>query len=92
MTSNGDTAYKYTVPLEVVDGVATPIYDVSTSGEVLYSKVGTDVYVVVQTDSTPHYHKDSINVGVQEVPRDDYPEVQTEDDQFNPNEEQEVDE
>jgi len=67
-----DTAYKYTVPLDNSGGVSSAVYDVSGSGDTLSVRVkGTEVAMVC-TEACPHFHKDSVNVEVEEVQKSKY--------------------
>lgn len=79
MSSEEHQAYEYTIPVETRDGVDTAIYDINTNGEVLFSRLGGTEYTLVQTGSTPHYHKDSVNVQAEEVPLSEYVEDEEED-------------
>jgi len=65
-------AYRYLIPLDTVDGVERPTYDSSPNGEVLFTRYNADTLEQVQTESSPHFHKDSINVQVEEVDATDY--------------------
>lgn len=71
MSSSG-TAYKYTVPLDNGGGVSTPMYEVSGNGEILSVQVHPRNVVVVCTKACPHFHRDSVNVTVEEVNEDEY--------------------
>lgn len=71
MASEG-TAYKYTIPLDNTGGTASPEYDVSGSGETLSVIVGSTNVELVCTGACPHFHKDSINVDVEEVDKEEY--------------------
>jgi len=71
MTSDG-TAYKYTIPLEPISGVDRAMYDISTNGHVYRVHYKSSNAVLVQSKATPHYHKESVNVGVEEVDKEDY--------------------
>lgn len=70
--TDGDTVYKYTVPLEDDRGVERPAYDSALGGDVLHKEYTTTSYIVVCTESKPHFHKDSVNVDVEEVPAEGY--------------------
>ncbi len=64
-TSEPDTLYVYSVPLETVDGVDSPTYSTSNVGSKEFIKYTSRDCIVGTTDVNPHFHKDSINVGVQ---------------------------
>jgi len=67
-----ELAYEYTIPLEEVDGVEQPSYEPTLEGEVLKKHYNTSSYILVQTEAVPHYHMDSVDVIVEEVPKEDY--------------------
>lgn len=67
-----ETAYRYTIPLTEEDGVEKPAYTPNYEGDVLVNRYDADNLVVVQTESTPHFHKESVNVQVEEVDTDEY--------------------
>lgn len=66
------TAFKYTIPLVTEGGVEKSEYSPNTDCVILQSKVGTSTYTVVAMESTPHFHKDGVNVGVEKVDPEDY--------------------
>jgi hypothetical protein len=74
-----ETAYKYESPLESNDGAEVPAYDSALEGDVLHREYTTTSFVVVCAESKPHFHKDSVNVGVEEVPKGKYVETESED-------------
>ena len=67
--------YKYTIPLEPITGVDRPLHDVNTNGDVYKVHYRSTNVVVVQSEATPHYHKDSVNVKVEEVDLEDYTDI-----------------
>lgn len=67
-------AYKYTIPLEERDGVESPAYEPNYNGDVLLNRYRVSTLEVVQTEATPHYHKDSVNVQVEKVDKSEYTE------------------
>lgn len=64
--------YRYVVPLETEGNTSTPAYDPTYKGETLVCRYKSNVLVIVQTEATPHFHKDSVNVKVEEVDREDF--------------------
>lgn len=67
-------AYKYAIPLGDEGGTEAPTYSVPDMNQCLEVTYGSSHYVVVVEDAIPHLHKDSVNVGVSEVPIREYTE------------------
>lgn len=72
MSEETETAYKYTVPLNKTGRVDKPEYDMSASGEALLTIFTLEELIVVDTEATPHYHKEDVNVEFEEVDAADY--------------------
>jgi len=70
--SEGGTVYKYTVPLDNTGGISSPAYNLTPAGEVLTMRVGATECTFVCTEVVPHYHKDSMNINVEEVDESEY--------------------
>ena len=70
--ANGSTAYKYTIPLDRSGGGDNPVYDIPSNGNTLLAHYQATQLVVVKTEAAPHFHKDSVNVGVEEVDPEQY--------------------
>lgn len=66
------TAYKYSIPLEDDEGTESPTYSTPDMSECLDVTYAANHYVIVVEDAIPQLHKDSVNVGVQEVPIGDF--------------------
>jgi len=66
------TVYKYLIPLDNTGGTSSPTYNVSGNGETLSVRIKSTEVELVCTEACPHFHRDSVNVGVEEVPREDY--------------------
>jgi len=67
-----EKVYKYTVPLENDSGSDRPAYEPTYSNEVYVNHYKANTLVVIQDESVPHFHKDDVNVGVEEVNKEDY--------------------
>lgn len=65
-------AYKYRIPLSRLEGVDRPLYSPNSRGDVLYMLVSSTYLEIVQTEASPHFHKDSVNVQVEEVNKEEY--------------------
>lgn len=74
MATEDNTVYKYLIPLEENNGVESPAYSAKGNGEVLSRRYTSTEYHIVQTKSTPHFHKDTVNVEVHEVNKEKYTE------------------
>jgi len=70
--SSSETAYKYTIPLDKTRERSTPIYSAPSKGEKLYARYTATNLVVVRSKPSPHFHRDSVNVQVEEVDKSDY--------------------
>lgn len=66
-----DTVVKYRIPLETVDGVDKPVYKVNVNGQLYMYHYGTDTLTVIQEKGSGHLHKDGVNVGIEELPKDE---------------------
>lgn len=69
-----ETAYKYSIPLVESSGVESPAYSVQTDGNILSTSYPLGKKIVVVDTAVPHLHKDSVNVGVEEVNVSEYKE------------------
>lgn len=79
MSDSSSVLYKYTIPLKEEDGVEKPSYEPNYDGTVVVSKYRANDYVFVKDETIPHFHKDSVNVSVEEVDADGYDYEPTED-------------
>ena len=70
--SSAGTAYMYKIPLDNTGGTSSPIYNVSGNGETLSVKIKSEHVEMVCTEACPHFHRDSVNVQVEEVDKSDY--------------------
>ena len=73
--TDSSVAYKYTIPLDVSGNADTPSYGVSSGGDTLHLHYKATELVVVKSEAAPHFHRDSVNVSVEEVSRDRYEET-----------------
>jgi hypothetical protein len=64
--------YRYEIPLDTTGDVDGPLYDASGSGKVLRKKYASDRLILVQTEASPHFHKDSVNVCFEKVTNSEY--------------------
>lgn len=69
-TQDDDTAegtvYRYRIPLEYEDGIASPSYDPSIQGGLYLYHYGTNYLTVIQGGGAGHLHRDNVNVQVDE--------------------------
>jgi len=70
--ADSSVAYKYTIPLDVSGSVHTSAYDVPSGGDTLHLHYKATELVVVKTEAAPHFHRDSVNVQVEEVEKSEY--------------------
>jgi len=70
--ADSSVAYKYTIPLDVSGSVDTSVYDVPSGGDTLHLHYKATELVVVKTEAAPHFHRDSVNVEVEEVKKSEY--------------------
>jgi hypothetical protein len=70
--SEKDEAYKYTVPLEDSDDGKAPVSQPTYNGDVYLSVYKGNYLVVVQTEPSPHMHKDNSEVKVERVDPEEY--------------------
>lgn len=84
---SGETVYKYRVPLEVEDGVNKPAYDSALNAHPIYREYQENHLVVVFADSIAHFHRDDVNVSIEEVKGAEYGYENTEDEQTEDTEE-----
>ena len=66
--------YKYEIPLDTSGGVKTPVYEVPTDGYVYKVHYTAENVVLVKDSSSPHFHRDSVNVDVEKVQKSEYTE------------------
>lgn len=69
--STSEKLYRYTIPGSHEVGLCEPDYDIKTNGEVRDVTYTANDVSVVQTEATPHYHKDSVNVTVEKISESD---------------------
>lgn len=66
-----DRCYMYAIPLEDDAGVSTPAYEPSINGgQYMYHYGPTKLYII-QGKAAGHFHKDSVNVTVEELDREE---------------------
>jgi len=70
--SDDSTVYKYSVPLTEENGASKPMYAPSLDGELYERRYKANALIIVQDDPIPHFHKDSVNVVVEKVDKNDY--------------------
>lgn len=72
MSTVGSVAYKYTIPLDTSGQANSPVYDTPSKGHTLKLRYNPTKLVVVKTEAAPHFHRDSVNVQVEEVEKSEY--------------------
>lgn len=70
--SEEDKGYKYLIPLDKTASADVPLYSPGSSAEVVNTYYGAQYFELVQDQATPHFHKDSVDVEVEEVDLNDY--------------------
>lgn len=69
--SDGTKLFRYTIPLDTTGSVDNPVYEPTYSGHVVKNHFQPQRLVIVQSEAVPHYHKDSVNITVDEINEDD---------------------
>lgn len=67
MGASEEAEYRYTIPLESVDGVERPAYTIGDTAEQLDVTYESTEYVVTTASAVPHFHTASVNVEVEEL-------------------------
>jgi hypothetical protein len=70
--TDSSVAYKYLIPLDTSGHGDSPTYSVPSGGDTLHLHYKATELVVVKTEAAPHFHKDSVNVEVEEVEKSEY--------------------
>jgi len=70
--SNDDLVYRYSIPLENVNGSEKPAYEPSYSDKVYTNHYKANVLVIEQDAPIPHFHREGVNVKVEEIDMRDY--------------------
>lgn len=70
--STSDKAYRYVIPLDKSGVADSALYSVPSGSNVIHKRYRSTELVVVMTEPSPHFHKDSINVSVEEVDAEEY--------------------
>ena len=70
--STQETAYKYSIPLDKSGIADSPMYSTTSGVDIIHKHYKSTELVVVQTEPSPHFHKDSVNVSVEEVSPEEY--------------------
>lgn len=61
----------YQIPVEEVNGVITPVYNEDTRGTVHMHHTSPHGRFIIQTQKTPQYHRDDVNVICRELDKDE---------------------
>lgn len=64
--------YRYVVPLDTSGEADEPRYDPTYGDNIYVNRFTAGSLVIVQEEAIPQYHKDSVAVEVEEVPKDEY--------------------
>jgi len=70
--ASGSTIYRYSIPLDTSGGTKSPVYEVNSNGRQYICHFGSSNLTIVQEKPSPHFHRDSVNVQVEEVDKSDY--------------------